>query len=133
MACARSVRAARCFDMFSILLKEGSGINPERFVVIRSAPGWSKLHCQLSPSGWLFGARGVADGCSAVLIDVAQGFGGEVGECGVAVDGHDEVGFREDGAQDVDDAVNAAECEAVGLGAPLPSLIMPPSAQARPP
>ena len=67
------------------------------------------------------------------LIDVAQGFGGEVGECGVAVDGHDEVSFREDGAQDVDDAVSAAECEAVGVGAPLPSLIMPRSAQARPP
>ena len=76
---------------------------------------------------------GWADGCSAVLIDVAQGFGGEVGECGVAVDGHDEVSFREGGAQDVDDAVSAAECEAVGVGAPLPSLIMPPSAQARPP
>jgi hypothetical protein len=64
---------------------------------------------------------------------VAQGFGGEVGERGVAVDGHDEVSFREDGAQDVDDAVSAAECEAVGVRAPLPSLIMAPSAQARPP
>src|SRR5205814_10479157 len=46
----------------------------------------------------------------------AEGIGGQVGEGGVAVHGHDQVGFGEDAAQDVDDAVGAADGEAVGVG-----------------
>jgi hypothetical protein len=47
----------------------------------------------------------------------AEGFAGQVGEGGIAVDGHDQVGLGEDAAQDVDDAVGAADGEAVGVGA----------------
>src|SRR4051812_49618004 len=47
----------------------------------------------------------------------AEGVPGQVGAGGVAVYGHDQVGFGEDAAQDVDDAVGAAEGEAVGVGA----------------
>ena len=38
----------------------------------------------------------------------AEGLAGQVGEGGVTVDGHDQVGLGEEAAQDVDDAVLAA-------------------------
>lgn len=41
----------------------------------------------------------------------------EVGEGGVAVDGHDQVGLGEEGAEDVDDAVRTAEGEPVRVRA----------------
>jgi len=43
--------------------------------------------------------------------------GAEVGDGGVAVDGHARVGPGEEGSEDVDDAVFAAENEVVGVGA----------------
>src|ERR1700757_1148653 len=46
-----------------------------------------------------------------------EGFAGQVGEGGEAVDDHDQVGLGEDAAQDVDDPVGAADGEAVGVGA----------------
>ena len=76
--------------MFSILLKEGS-----ESVTIRRHPfcTWVfQTSLSVITERWLLAPRGVADGCSAGLIDVAQDFGGEVGECGVAVDGHEDVG-----------------------------------------
>src|SRR6476469_11122986 len=58
-------------------------------------------------------------GASVVVAGAgaAEGVPGQVGAGGVAVYGHDQVGFGEDAAQDVDDAVGAADSEPVGVGA----------------
>src|ERR1700730_77675 len=55
-------------------------------------------------------------GESAVMAGAAQAVPGQVGEGRVAINGHDQVRFGEDAAQDVDDAVGAADGEAVGVG-----------------
>src|SRR5215470_20138040 len=59
----------------------------------------------------------VGGNASGAGAGAAEGVGGQVGQGGVAVYGHDQVGFGEEGAQDVDDAVGAAQGEAVGVGA----------------
>ena len=51
-----------------------------------------------------------------MLAGAAQAIPGQVGEGGVAIHGHDQVCLGEDAAQDVDDAVGAADGEAVGVG-----------------
>jgi len=52
-----------------------------------------------------------------VLTGAAQAVRGQVGQGGVAVDSHDQVGLGQDAAQDVDDAVGAADGQAVGVRA----------------
>src|ERR1700685_957609 len=49
-----------------------------------------------------------------------QRLGPEIGEGGIAVDGHQEIGFGQKRAQHVDDAVGPAEREPIGVGAPDP-------------
>jgi hypothetical protein len=60
--------------------------------------------------GWLAAGSGVGAGA-------AQAVRGQVGQGGIAVHGHDQVRFGQEDAQHVDEAVNAADREAVGVGA----------------
>ena len=64
------------------------------------------------------GGRSRASGASVVLAGAgtAQAVPGQVGEGGIAIYGHDQVCLGEDATQDVDDALGAADRQAVGVG-----------------
>lgn len=74
---------------------------------IRSCPGdlERRGRVDLATAGW------------RVSGEAAEGLGGQVGEGGVAVDGHDQVGLGRQRTQDVDDAVAAGRSQSVEIGA----------------
>ena len=72
------------------------------------------MAAHVQPAAWLIVRFG--DRQSAVVAGAAQAARGQVGEGGVAVHGHDQVCLGQDAAQDVDDAVGAADRQAVGVG-----------------
>src|ERR1035438_780171 len=55
--------------------------------------------------------QGETDQSSGVRAGTAQAVRGQVGQGGITVDGHDQVGFGQEAAQQVDQAVHAADGE----------------------